>query len=183
MLLEQNTQGVRWTPSKVIHRLGREINNPESVYYWAYKNNIPIFSPALTDGAIGDTFFLFSLKNPGLIPEIAEDKNEGKPNWCLLTANSTGILALGGGMAKHQVCNANAWRAVADYAVFVNTAQEFDGCDSGARPDEGVSWGKISLDAKPVKVFADASIVLAETFAVHANKMTAGKKNESTDVS
>jgi len=37
--------------------------------------------------------------------------------------------------------------------VFVNTAQEFDGCDSGARPDEAVSWGKISLDAKPVKVF------------------------------
>lgn len=31
------TQGVRWTPSKVIHRLGKEINNPESVYYWAYK--------------------------------------------------------------------------------------------------------------------------------------------------
>lgn len=30
-------QGVRWTPSKVIHRLGKEINNPESIFYWAYK--------------------------------------------------------------------------------------------------------------------------------------------------
>ncbi|XP_034084751.1 deoxyhypusine synthase-like [Gymnodraco acuticeps] len=184
MLLEQNTQGVRWTPSKIIHRLGKEINNPESVYYWAYKNNIPVFSPALTDGAIGDAFFLFSFKKPGLILDIAEDI--AKLNHLAVAANSTGILALGGGVSKHQVCNANAWRDGADYAVFVNTAQEFDGCDSGARPDEAVSWGKISLDAKPVKVFADASIVfpllVAETFAVHANKMTAGK-NKSTDVS
>ncbi len=38
--------------------------------------------------------------------------------------------------------------------VYVNTAQEFDGCDSGARPDEAVSWGKIAGDAKPVKVNA-----------------------------
>lgn len=40
----------------------------------------------------------------------------------------------------------------ADYAVYVNTGQEFDGSDSGARPDEAVSWGKIRTDAKPVKV-------------------------------
>ena len=57
----------------------------------------------------------------------------------------------------------------ADFAVFVNTGQEFDGSDSGARPDEAVSWGKISLGAKPVKVYADASMVLpllvSQTFA------------------
>lgn len=32
------------------------------------------------------------------------------------------------------------------------SGQEYDGSDSGARPDEAVSWGKIKLDAKPVKV-------------------------------
>jgi deoxyhypusine synthase len=40
----------------------------------------------------------------------------------------------------------------ADFAVYVSTAQEFDGSDSGARPDEAVSWGKIRADATPVKV-------------------------------
>lgn len=30
-------QQVVWTPSKIISRLGKEIQNPESVYYWAYK--------------------------------------------------------------------------------------------------------------------------------------------------
>ena len=48
----------------------------------------------------------------------------------------------------------------ADYSVFINTAAEFDGSDSGARPDEAVSWGKISLEARPVKVYAELSLVL-----------------------
>ena len=29
-----------------------------------------------------------------------------------------------------------------------------------ARPDEAVSWGKIRLDAKPVKVYTDATLVV-----------------------
>ena len=37
--------------------------------------------------------------------------------------------------------------------------QEFDGSDSGASPDEAVSWGKIRMEAKPVKVCADATLV------------------------
>jgi deoxyhypusine synthase len=37
MLAEQKSQGTIWTPSSIIHRLGKEINNEESVYYWAYK--------------------------------------------------------------------------------------------------------------------------------------------------
>ncbi|KAM9346147.1 deoxyhypusine synthase-like [Symphorus nematophorus] len=176
MLLEQNTQGVHWTPSKMIHRLGKEINNPESVCYWAYKNDIPVFSPALTDGAIGDMFFLFSMETPGLILDISEDVS--KLIHLAVAANSTGMIILGGGVAKHHICNANAWRFGADYAVYVNTAQESDGSDSGARPDEAVTWGKIKTNAKPVKVFADATIVfpllVAETFAAHAAKKTTG---------
>ena len=57
----------------------------------------------------------------------------------------------------------------ADFSVFLNTAQEFDGSDSGARPDEAVSWGKIKPTATPVKVYAEATLVfpllVAETFA------------------
>lgn len=39
MLEEQQASGKVWTPSAIIHRLGKEINNEESVYYWAYKVN------------------------------------------------------------------------------------------------------------------------------------------------
>ena len=61
-----------WTPSKIIHRLGLEINNEESIYYWAAKNKIPVFSPALTDGSLGDMLFFHSYKNPGLIVDILQ---------------------------------------------------------------------------------------------------------------
>ena len=47
----------------------------------------------------------------------------------------------------------------ANYSVYINTALEFDGSDSGARPDEAVSWGKIALGAVSVKVYSEASIV------------------------
>ena len=47
----------------------------------------------------------------------------------------------------------------ADFSVFINTAQEFDGSDSGARPDEAISWGKIRMDAKPVKVYIGSNRV------------------------
>lgn len=65
-------QQVRWTPSKLINRLGKEINNEESVYYWAYKNNIPVFCPGLTDGSLGDMLYFHSYRNPGLILDIIE---------------------------------------------------------------------------------------------------------------
>ena len=70
---------------------------------------------------------------------------------------------------KHHTCNANLMRNGANYSVYINTGQEFDGSDSGASPDEAVSWGKIRLNAKPVKVCADATIVwpliVSQTFA------------------
>ena len=37
ILEEQELYGIHWTPSKIIHRLGKEINNEGSVLYWAWK--------------------------------------------------------------------------------------------------------------------------------------------------
>lgn len=50
------------TGVQMIARLGREINNPGSVCYWAQRNGIPIFCPALTDGSLGDMLFFHSYK-------------------------------------------------------------------------------------------------------------------------
>lgn len=48
----------------------------------------------------------------------------------------------------------------ADYAVYLNTGIEHEGSDAGASPDEAVSWGKIKSTAKPVKIWAEASLIL-----------------------
>ncbi|XP_074023362.1 deoxyhypusine synthase isoform X1 [Numenius arquata] len=176
MVEEQETQGMRWTPSRMIARLGKEIDNPESICYWAQKNNIPVLSPALTDGSLGDMIFFHSYKRPGLVLDIVEDLR--LINTQAIFARKTGMIILGGGLVKHHIANANLMRNGADFSVYVNTAQEFDGSDSGARPDEAVSWGKIRMDATPVKVYADASLVfpllVAETFAQRADAFPAG---------
>ncbi|KAH9255486.1 deoxyhypusine synthase [Batrachochytrium salamandrivorans] len=174
MLVEQQTLGTKWTPSKMIHRLGKEINHPESVYYWCYKNNIPVYSPALTDGSIGDMIYFHSYSNPGLVLDIAADVRA--MNDEAVKEKKTGMVILGGGVVKHHICNANLMRNGADFAVFVNTAQEFDGSDSGAAPDEAVSWGKIRGNSKPVKVHGDATIIfpllVATTFAKYGRDST-----------
>lgn len=89
----------------------------------------------------------------------------------------TGMIILGGGLPKHHICNANMMRNGADYAVFINTAQEFDGSDSGARPDEAVSWGKIRGSAKTVKVcllhplsFSFYTLKFPDSFGSHYKK-------------
>uniref|UniRef100_R7WCY9 Deoxyhypusine synthase n=1 Tax=Aegilops tauschii TaxID=37682 RepID=R7WCY9_AEGTA len=167
MLLEQSTKNV-WTPSKVIGRLGKEINDESSYLYWAHKfsqilnilkpilaatrkNNIPVYCPALTDGSIGDMLFCHAVHNPGLIIDIVQDVRLMNDEAIHATPRKTGVIILGGGLPKHHICNANMLRNGADYAVYINTAQEFDGSDSGAHPDEAVSWGKIKGSAKPVK--------------------------------
>ena len=59
------------------------------------------------------------------------------------------------------------FRNGADYAVYINTAQEFDGSDAGALPEEAISWGKLLPDANVVKVFADATIFFPILFSVN----------------
>jgi len=70
------------------------------------------------------------------------------------------MIILGGGVIKHHIANACLMRNGAESAVYINTAQEFDGSDAGARPDEAVSWGKIKVGADSVKVRLLATIPL-----------------------
>ncbi|EON97070.1 putative deoxyhypusine synthase protein [Phaeoacremonium minimum UCRPA7] len=142
---------IHWTPSKIIHRLGKEINDERSVYYWAYKNNIPVFCPALTDGSLGDMLYFHTFKaSPNqLRVDIVEDIR--RINTISVRAKRAGMIILGGGVVKHHIANACLMRNGAESAVYINTAQEFDGSDAGARPDEAVSWGKIKVGADSVK--------------------------------
>lgn len=138
------------------------------------KNDIPVFSPALTDGSLGDMLYFHTLKNTlstdtpkhiqlDIIPDIVSI------NTLALRSHCTGAIILGGGLIKHHICNANLMRNGADYAVYINTSSEFDGSDAGASPDEAVSWGKIRVGAESVKVHCDATIafplIVASTFA------------------
>lgn len=45
-----------------------------------FQNNIPVFSPALTDGSLGDMIYFHSYKKPGLVLDIVEGKSSDPKN-------------------------------------------------------------------------------------------------------
>lgn len=164
---DQTEKNVYHTPSMIIDRLGKEINNPQSVYYWCHVNKIPVFCPAITDGGIGDMLFFFTYKHSDFIVDIFADLK--KINDIALNSVKTGMIILGGGIAKHHITRANSLRNGADYAVYMNTATEYDGSDVGASLEEARSKGEITAKCKPVKIYSESSllfpIMVAETFA------------------
>ncbi len=164
---EQKKTGKIISVSELIKILGKEIDNPQSIYYWCYKNDIQVYCPAITDGSLGDMIHFFIYEHPDFKIDIAEDIH--KLNEYTITQKKTGIILLGSGIMKHHICNANMMRNGADYSVYINTGEEWDGADSNARPDEAVSWGKIKGKGESIKVFGDATIlfplVVARTFA------------------
>ena len=165
---EQRESGKILPVSEFIKILGREINNPESVLYWCWKNDIRVYCPGITDGSTGDMIHFFMYKNPNFKMDIVSDIHE--LNEYTITRKKTGIILLGSGIMKHHILNANLMRNGADYSVYVNTGEEWDGADSNARPDEAVSWGKVKAKGDAIKVFGDATIlfplIVAKTFAV-----------------
>ena len=132
-------------------------NNFESSFlYWASKNNIPVFCPGITDGAIGDMTVFFRQKNPDFVIDAAKDNTS--ITTLMQDAEKAGCIVLGGGIAKHYLLNAAIFRDGFDYSIYITTASEFDGSDSGGNQEEAISWAKIKPDAQRVKVFCDATI-------------------------
>ncbi|KAI3742096.1 hypothetical protein L1987_59776 [Smallanthus sonchifolius] len=150
-------------------------------------NDIPVFCTDLTVGSFGKLLYFHSLSNPGLHGVHVDVFVETKAMYneaAHANPRKTGMIILGGGLPKHHICDANMICNGADYEVFINAAQEFDGSDSGASPEEAVSWGKIRASAKFVKVHCDATnafpLLVAKTFAATIEKIMGSRMGEAT---
>jgi deoxyhypusine synthase len=165
------------TPSRLIRILGREVGSEESIYHWAYKNEIPVYCPALTDGSIGDIITYFG-ERERLVIDIVEDIS--RVNSEGLFVEKTGAIVLGTGIVKHHILNANLFRGGLDYCVLINTAQEYDGSDAGARIEESVSWGKVKSRTSSVKVHCDATIAFPLLVSAVWPMSGAGQGNKET---
>jgi len=147
---------------EIIRDFGRVIENEkngkESIVYWAYKNNIPIFVPGITDGAFGFQLFMFWQNHKNF--RINLFKDEKALADIIFPAKTTGALMLGGGISKHHTIWWNQFRDGLNYAVFITTAMESDGSLSGARTREAISWGKINKKAKHITIEGDVTVLL-----------------------
>jgi deoxyhypusine synthase len=146
-----------------VFEMGREMeiqeveNKENSFTYWAYKNNIPFFCPALMDGSVGDMVYFFKKK----FSDFKVDTSDYivRVTDIGLNCEKMGMIAIGGSVPKHLISNVGLFREGIDYAVYINSGLEMEGSNAGAPIDEAVSWGKIHPDAQKIKVEAEASLV------------------------
>jgi len=147
----------QWTTSEFIKELGNYVDDEDSMVYQANKNSIPIYCPAITDGALGVQLFFFKQKHQDFI--IDEILDTGNVMNEAAFAEKTGVIVLGGGVSKHHAILANLMRDGMEYAVYITTAHSYAGSLSGATTQEAKSWGKLKSDADAVTVNGDVTIL------------------------
>lgn len=146
-----------WGGRELIAAFGKHIKDEDSIVYQAYKNDIPIYCPGITDGAFGTNLTLFSQNNKFKLNIL---KDELELADIAFKAKKTGALIIGGGISKHHVIWWAQFANGLDYVVYITTAQEYDGSLSGARTREAISWGKLKEKARQVTVDGDATVLL-----------------------
>ena len=117
-----------------------------SFLYWAHKNKIPVIVPGIVDGAVGSQIWLFYQNHKDMFLDILKDQT--KISDIIFEAKKTGALMLGGGISKHHTLWWNQFRDGLDYAVYITTANAWDGSLSGAEVKEAISWNKVKSDAR-----------------------------------
>ncbi len=145
------------SPSEIAKAIGKSVSDKDSFLYWCAKNNIPVFSPGITDSAIGLQVYFFKQKRKDFGIDVTADMQQLAS--ITLNAEKTGGIIIGGGISKHHAIGVNILRGGLDYAVYITSAPEWDGSLSGARTREGVSWGKIKESGSHITVSGDATII------------------------
>src|SRR3989442_260453 len=143
---------------ELLWEFGRRTESRDSLLWWAWKNRIPVYVPAIFDGAVGYQLWSFWQDHKGF--SIDQFRDEGELSDLVFGAKESGALMIGGGVSKHHTIWWNQFRGGLDHAVYITTAPEWDGSLSGARRREGISWGKVKETAKQVTIEGDASAIL-----------------------
>jgi len=152
----------------ITREIGKTLGE-DSFLYWAYKNEIPVIVPGIMDGAVGSQIWMFNQKHQDFKVDVVKDSNI--LSGLIFKAESSGALMLGGGVPKHHTLWWNQYRGGLDYAVYITTAQEFDGSLSGALVREAISWGKVTDSAKQTTIHAEITTVFPFIYSALLSKV------------
>lgn len=161
-----------YSSRQILSMLGKDANDENSILYQAYKNGVPVFSPALCDSSIGIGYVKYYSRH---VKKSFRDRvtlDMIKDNYEIVKiiqkAKKTGAIYIGGGTPKN-------W--VNDAVVMVSyiTGQEFPGHTyifqlttdvphwgglSGSTLKEAQSWGKVSKKATKATAYVEATVSL-----------------------
>jgi deoxyhypusine synthase len=146
-----------WGVRELLREVGLRLNDKKSILHNASRHNVPVYVPGIVDGAFGTALFIQSQFYDFRL-DLFKDMKELSD--LVFSSKKSGALIIGGGISKHHTLWWNQFKDGLDYAVYITTANEWDGSLSGARTKEAISWGKISTSGKHVVVYSDATVVL-----------------------
>ena len=168
-LEEEYKSGIReMSTADICKMIGKHLGE-DSFLYWAYKNNVSVIVPGIVDGAVGSQIWLFSQKHNDFKLNLIADSN--LLSGLVFKAEKSGAFMVGGGISKHHTLWWNQYRDGLDYALYITTAQEFDGSLSGALVREAISWGKVTQKAKQATIHAEATTILPFLYSALLSKI------------
>jgi len=153
----KSTSNYPLAPSQLLHEIGKYLKDENSILYQASKNNIPVFCPAIVDGAIGFQLYLFAQRHKEF--SIDPIKDFSRSLSCVSIEEKKGAICLGGGTAKHFAIFSALINGGLDYAVYITSSHFATGSVGGATTQEAKSWGKIKESSDAVTVYGDASVL------------------------
>ncbi|HSG83908.1 MAG: deoxyhypusine synthase [Nitrosopumilus sp.] len=156
------------TTAEICKMIGKHLGE-DSFLYWAYKNNVDVVVPGIMDGAVGSQIWLFTQKHSDFKLNMTGDAN--LLSGLIFKAEKSGAFMIGGGISKHHTLWWNQYREGLDYALYITTAQEFDGSLSGALVREAISWGKVTKKARQATLHAEVTTILPFIYAALLSKL------------
>jgi deoxyhypusine synthase len=168
-LEEEYKAGKREISTSELSKIIGKHMGESSFLYWAYKNDIHVIVPGIMDGAVGSQVWLFTQKHTDFRLNIIKDSEI--LSGLIFKAKKSGALILGGGISKHHTLWWNQYREGLDYALYITTAQEFDGSLSGALVREAISWGKVTQNAKQTTIHAEVTTILPFLYSAMLSKL------------
>lgn len=154
--IPEKTRIAGLSPSELLSEIGRHLDDPQSILRQANLQSVPIFCPGILDSMLGLHLALFRQLKPLNLDDLKDMKILYDRVY---EAKRIGAIILGGGVPKHFALGANILRGGLDSAVQITTARDEDGSLSGAKLEEGISWGKVKATATFETVIGDATVL------------------------
>jgi len=159
----------------------------DSITASAFKNKIPVFSPALADSAYGVAAFLSRKKGKKIILDQFKDFEQLGEIAC--NSEKTSVIYIGGGVPKDTIQLTTILSHLSDsrkdsshkYAVQITSDSPQWGGLSGCTLEEAVSWGKIHKDALKTTCYSDATISLPIIASALSERIRGKRKKKNLE--
>jgi len=172
-------QNYSYTTREFFYLLGEYLNKKgaeKGILTCAYQRKIPIYCPA-----IGDSSISIALASADIPLKFDPVKDVKETAYLAGIMEKTGVIYIGGGTPKNFIQQTQVTLSCMGkgkeghyYAIQITADAPHWGGLSGCTLEEAQSWGKISLKAKKVTCYCDATIALPFLVEGLAHKLKRG---------